>query len=167
MIEINYNTDPLAGPPDGVSAKTECAVTTFTADDDVANHVTVQCLIRCSYSEGLINFSMPEIRALVNFRLDDFVGLLKAASEAARGLAGSMPQEFKDAEVEARWREFRNVRFVESDCSPSGMILESDWWVYPAGADFSEIVDDIYAKHSLGAMGLAGIAGNMRKPDDE
>jgi hypothetical protein len=153
MKQIKRNTDPLKGPPDGVEVGIKCAVTQFERtkkgnESVIKRQETMPVRILAAYSEGTIGISIRQIDLMVSLRIDELYEILKAAAAASQELAESMPQEYKDAELEARWRELDYVPFDESDEAPSGFVLADKWWLFPKGADRGEIWRWFYEKHN-------------------
>jgi hypothetical protein len=155
MNKINRNTDPMKGPPDGVEARVNCVVTQFSQKTKVIKEQDVMpCRMLCAYSDGTVSVSIRTIGLMVTLRIDELYEILKAGAEASHELTDSMPQEYKDAELEARWRELDDIPFDESDEAPSGLVLAEKWWLFPKGADRNDIWGWFNKRHSKGVAYL-------------
>jgi hypothetical protein len=165
MSTIKRNTDPLKGPPDGVEVGVNCVVTQFDrvkekggskkkSEKVIKAQAVMPGRVMCAYSEGTLGITIRQIDLMVTLRIDELYEILKAAADASRELEASMPQEYKDAELETRWREMDDVPFDESDESPSGMILAEKWWVFQKGTDREDIWRWFGSKHSKGVEHL-------------
>ena len=160
MADIQRNKDPLKGPSDGVSADIQCAVTQYDrfrekrcskkgTEQYIKSHGNMPCTVYCSYGGGTVGISIRELDMQIDVRLDELMAIMKAGAEAAHTFKDSLPQEYVDAELEARWRELRDTPFDEAD-SPSGLILSEAWWIFPKGADRGDIQEHIVGNHSKG-----------------
>ena len=164
MNTIERNTDPFKGPPDGVGAVVKCAITVFdypvegNAEKIVSGQTDMDCKILCSFDEGVISFSMQDAGLMLTVRMDELMAIMKAAADAAKEFEASLPQEYTDAELEARWKELQNIPLDEADC-PSGLILAAPWWKYQEGTDYDDIVAFFDTLHSKGAEYLRGLSG--------
>jgi len=159
MGRIKQVTDPKEGSLDGVTADIKCVITQFdkgkqkgksdgTVQKVIKSQSVIPCHILCAYSNGTVGFSMRQLDLMLTVRLDELMEILRAAAEANQLLQASMPKEYADAELEARWQEMADVEFVEAD-SPSGLILAKKWWVFPQGVDKGDILqyfDEHYSK---------------------
>jgi hypothetical protein len=165
MEKIKRVADVSEGPPDGVTAETQCVVTRFGHAKEkgsikngskvaIKSQAVAQCNIACAYSEGTIAFSVREINQMYTIRIDELYEILKAAAEASREFTASMPKEYKDAELEAQWRELEDAPFDESDESPSGLILAEKWREFPKGTDREDIWRWFDDRHSKGVAYL-------------
>ena len=164
MNTIERNTDPFKGPPDGVSAVVKCAVTMFDhpaedgGEEVMSGQTNMDCRILCSFNEGVISFSMLDAGMMLTVRTDELMAIMQVAAGAAREFEASLPYEYTDAVLEARWKELQNIPLDEAD-SPSGLILATSWWKYPKGTDYNNIVAFFDTLHSKGVEYLRGLSG--------
>ena len=152
MTKILRNTDPLNGPVDGVELDLTCAITQFAKKDGqlvIAGQGTMPCNIKASYSNGTIGLSLREIDLMIHVRIDELMEVMKEAAEAHVLFRSSLPTQYTDAELEARWDELEDVPFDEAD-SPSGLILHEKWWMFPKGVDREDIWRHFDEYHSKG-----------------
>jgi hypothetical protein len=157
-MKIEHNTDPLKGPPDGVTVEIKCVVTQFTPNEaeegqeptrSINAQGSMPCHVFCSYEEGTIGFSVRDIDLMIIVRTDELFAILKEASDAHKAFRSTIPQEYTDAELEKRWDELEDIPFDEAD-SPSGLILSREWWIFPKGVDREDIWMHFDEHHSKG-----------------
>ena len=173
MSEIKRNTDPLTGPPDGVEADIQTVVTLFdragqkkvkgATQRTIRKQTNASCHVLCSYSDGLIGFSVRDKDLMFSIRLDELFEILKAAADASGAFRDTIPemnmlkvptqdapdyQDRRDTALEQVWKELEDVPFDEAD-SPHGLVLAVDWYTFPKGTDRGDIwgwFDENYSK---------------------
>lgn len=88
MSEIMRVTDPNQGPLDGVSLDAKGVFTRFAKDDDGKRSIEDQkvhdVIIRASYEAGVASVTIRDLDVMVSVRIDELLGLLLAASTAAK-----------------------------------------------------------------------------------
>ena len=164
MTEIRRNTDLVNGPEDGVEVDVNCIVTKFEDVSQAEGNISqeqAQCHVVCSYSEGLIGFSVRSMNLMLTVRMDELMEVMVAAGKAAwdvRGEEDPQVQEMPvltDEYLEELWEELADVPFDEAD-SPSGLVLTNPWLHFPAGVDREEIWRFFDENHSRGVAYLFG-----------
>ena len=145
----------MKGPPDGVAADIQCAVTQFAQTDEknaprvISGQATMPCTVYCSYTDGTVGVSIRGLDLQIDLLVEELMAILQAGAAANQEHTAPLREKYPDEVLDAKWRELQGVPWDEAD-SPSGVILASAWWIFPRGVD----QDDVYAwfgnNHSLG-----------------
>ena len=160
MSTIRRNNNPENGPPDGVAADIQCAVTQFAPGENsdertISGQVTLPCTVYCSYSDGTVGVSIRGLHLQIDLLVLELMALMQAGAEANQEHT-SQDKKYTDEELAEKWKELQAVKWNESD-SPSGMILSAPWWIFPAGIDRDDLWEWFGEHHSLGVEHLHDI----------
>ena len=153
MNGIRRNTNPLKGPPDGVAADIQCAVTQFETNKEkqrsIKGQATMPCTVYCSYNDGTIGVSIRGLDLQIDLLVEELMAIMQAGAEANKELTAPQREKYTDEELEKRWRELHSFKWDEAD-SPSGSILAEAWWIFPRGVDLGDLSAWFGERHSLG-----------------
>ena len=160
MSVIRRNTDPMKGPPDGVAADLQCAVTQFEqtkgkggkkgGERKISGQATMPCTVYCSYSDGTVGVSIRGLDLQIDLLVPELMSLMKAGADANHELTAPQREKYTDEVLEEKWRELQTgVGWDEAD-SPSGMITDRPWWIFPQGVDRDDLLQWFGERHSLG-----------------
>jgi len=144
----------MTGPPDGVAADLQCAVTQFTPAEKgkeraISGQAVMPCTVYCSYNEGTLGVSIRGLDLQIDLNIEETMELMKAGAEANKELTAPMTEKYTDADIAAKWHELQSVDFVEAE-SPSGLILAEAWWIFPRGVDRDDLWAWFDKNHSYG-----------------
>lgn len=162
MGSIRRNTGTMNRPPDGVAADIQCAVTQFTKSKKkngsrkISEQTTMPCTVYCSYSDGTVGVSIRGLDLQVDLLVSELMAILQAGAEANTELTAPQRETYTDETLEEKWRELQTLGWDEAD-SPSGMITNRPWWVFPQGVDRNDIDQWFGERHSLGIEYLRGL----------
>ena len=160
MSVIRRNTDSMKGPPDGVAADIQCAVTQYERAKQKGNskkgmqrtikgQATMPCTVYCAYSDGTFGISIRELDLQIDLLVEELMAIMKAGAEANHELTAPQRETYTDEQLEEKWRELHTVEWDEAD-SPSGLILAAAWWIFPRGADRDDLRQWFGERHSKG-----------------
>ena len=169
MDNIRRNTDPMKGPPDGVAADLQCAVTQFDRGEEkgaskkgvqrtISGQATMPCTVYCSYSDGTVGVSIRGIDLQIDLLVSELMAVLQAGAEANHELTAPQREQYTDEQLEEKWRELQTLGWDEAD-SPSGLITDRAWWVFPQGVDCDDLRAWFGERHSKGIEYLQRIEG--------
>ena len=156
MNGIRRNTDPMNGPPDGVAADIQCAVTQFETKEDrraIKGQATMPCTVYCSYNDGTVGISIRGLDLQIDLLVEELMAIMQAGAEANQKLTAPLREQYTDVEIEERWCELQSLKWDEAD-SPSGSILADAWWIFPKGVDRADLSAWFGKHHSLGIKHL-------------
>lgn len=162
MNHIRRNTDPMKGPADGVAVDIQCAVTQFEqikgkkGQRKISGQGTMPCTIYCSYSDGTMGVSIRGIDLQIDLLVPEVMAILQAAAEANAELTAPQREAYTDEVLEEKWRELHTIGWDEAD-SPSGIITDKAWWVFPQGVDRDDLFQWFGERHSKGIEYLQGL----------
>ena len=153
MSLIRRNTDPMKGPPDGVAADIQCAVTQYAPGVDggeriISGQATMPCTVYCSYSDGTVGVSIRGIDIQIDLLVTEIMAIMQAGAEANQEMT-AQGKTYTDEELDEKWRELQTVQWDEAE-SPSGMILSAPWWIFPRGVDRDDLAAWFGEHHSKG-----------------
>jgi hypothetical protein len=143
----------MKGPPDGVAADIQCAVTQFAPGENggertISGQATMPCTVYCSYKDGTVGVSIRGIDLQIDLLVTEVMAIMQAGAEANQEHTGQ-GKTYTDAELEDKWVELQGVGWDEAD-SPSGLILSAPWWVFPRGVDRGDLFTWFDTLHSAG-----------------
>jgi hypothetical protein len=149
----------MKGPPDGVAADVQCAVTQFETPKEkglqrvIKGQANMPCTIYCSYNDGTVGISIRGIDLQIDLLVEELMALIQAGADANQELTAPQREKYADKELEAKWCEMQGLKWDEAD-SPSGSILADKWWIFPKGVDRGDLIAWFGERHSKGAEHL-------------
>jgi len=144
----------MKGPPDGVAADIQCAVTQYAPGVDggertISGQATMPCTVYCSYSDGTVGVSIRGLDLQIDLLVTEIIALMQVSAEANQEHT-AQGKIYTDEELAEKWNELQTaVGWVEAE-SPSGIVTDRPWWIFPAGIDHEDMVQWFGSRHSLG-----------------